>query len=247
MLVHERRAALESLLRDNGSIVVSELARQWDVSEMTVRRDLRALQDRGMLERVHGGAVAHHSLRFSDRRGKATRAKREAVARLLPLVPERGSIYLDGSTTVLGLAEQLHKHSGLRVATNNLSIFQSVSQHPGIDVCLIGGELEREVDNFVGPLAQRTLEALSFDAAFMSAYGLHSDVGLCEPSLADAAIKAQVVLRSEHAYLAMNSEKFERRAAGTWSAEREKMTLATELAPDDQRLQSFTPFFASII
>ena len=192
MLVQERHEALKGLLQNNGTIVVSDLAREWQVSEMTVRRDLKALEEQGMLARVHGGAVAQSSLRFSERRGKATRSKQQAVEKLKQFIPEHGCIYLDGSTTILGLSHHLHTATGLTVATNNLTIFQSISQHPGIDACLIGGRLDKEVDNFVGPLAQRAIEAMAFDAAFFSAYALNPDLGLCEPSLEDAAIKQLV-------------------------------------------------------
>ena len=245
MLVQERRAALEQMLQEQGTIVVSDLAKEWDVSEMTVRRDLKALSEQGIVARVHGGAVAQGSLRFSERRGRATKAKQDAVNKLLQFVPERGCIYLDGSTTVFGLAQQLEKHVGLMVATNNITIFQCLQQFHGLEVCLIGGRLEREVDNFVGPLARRVIEGMAFDAAFLSAYGLDSQVGLCEPSLEDAAIKDLVVSRTQQAYVAINDEKFERRAAGLWG-QQQGLILASNLAAHDERLHPYQSFFQTV-
>lgn len=245
MLVQERRAALEHLLEEQGTIVVSDLAKEWHVSEMTVRRDLKALSEQGIVSRVHGGAVAQGSLRFSERRGRATKAKQDAVNKLLQFVPERGCVYLDGSTTVLGLAQQLERFVGLTIATNNITIFQCVQQFAGLEVCLIGGTLEREVDNFVGPLARRVIEGMAFDAAFLSAYGLDSQVGLCEPSLEDAAIKDLVVSRSSHNYVAINTEKFERRAAGLWG-QSAALDLATNLDAQDKEVAAYQSFFKTI-
>ncbi|NRA37694.1 MAG: DeoR/GlpR transcriptional regulator [Planctomycetes bacterium] len=249
MLVQERRHALEEMLQEDGSIVVSDIAKRWDVSEMTVRRDLKALADQGMIARVHGGAVAQGSLRFQTRRTHATKAKQMAVDKLQQFIPQSGSIFIDGSTTMLGLCQYFKNQggSGLQIATNNIDIFQVLQQFPGLELQLIGGSLDREVDNFVGPLARRAIEAMAFDAAFLSAYALDHTIGLSDPSHEDAAIKQLISDRSTHAYVAVSSEKISRRSSGVWSVNPQSSTLATELAANDSSLENLQSLFREII
>ena len=247
MFAHERQAAIRTILDERGTIMVSELARDWGVSEMTIRRDLKALQDQGVLARVHGGAVAGGTLRFRARIGQHQAEKRAAAGKLADLVPTSGAIYLDGSTTIYHLADVLQKRGGLLVATNNVDTFVRLSGYPGIEAVLLGGVLNRDTDNLVGPLARRMLEGLSFDAAFFSAYAMHPSCGACEPSPEDAEIKAMVSARSQRVHLAMNHQKLGERAAATWCAEREHFVLATELEPGDERLAPYRHLFHQIL
>ena len=246
-LAHDRQEALKSLIEDQGAVVVSEVAREWGVSEMTIRRDLRALQDQGVLARVHGGAVAGGQLRFRARIGMQQAEKRHAALKLADHIPHAGAIYLDGSTTIYQLAEQLQKRGGLLVATNNVDTFTRVGSYPGVEAVLLGGVLNRETDNLVGPMARRTLDGLSFDAAFFSAYAMHPSCGPCEPSPEDAEIKQMVCERSAQVHLALNDQKLGERAAACWAAQSEKAVLATNLDPGDERLTPYRGFFGTIL
>src|SRR4051812_14605050 len=85
---HERQAELRTLLTEEGTVAVTPLAKRWKVSEMTVRRDLQALQSEGAVTRVHGGAVAGGTLRFTNRLGQHRREKAAAASKLIGLLPE---------------------------------------------------------------------------------------------------------------------------------------------------------------
>jgi DeoR family fructose operon transcriptional repressor len=239
---HERQQALQSLLEEHGSVVVSQLARTWGVSEMTVRRDLQALEKIGLASRVHGGAVAAGALRWRARADRARAEKERAAQQLVQYLPERGTIYLDGSTTVSLLVSALHEHAGLRVATNTPETFQALLSCPGLEPVLIGGKLNRKTDNLVGPLARAAIAKLAFDAAFFSAYGLDPELGPCEPSLEDSEIKELVCARAEQHYFAINHQKLGRRAAGVWQLPSDTV-VACDLAADHPDLQPYQKFF----
>ena len=247
MLAHERQDALKQILEEQGSVVVSDLARRWDVYEMTIRRDLQRLQDQGIVARVHGGAVAGGVLRWKARVSQHRAEKEAAAAKLAQFIPDSGCIYLDGSTTIYNLAQHFVRRGGLIVATNNVDTFQRLSQFAGIEAVVIGGVLNRETDNFVGPIARRSLTGLSFDAAFCSAYAMHPEHGACEPSVEDAEIKQIVSERSAHVYVAMNHHKLGERAAGCWEFDADKSTLATDLDAGDERLAPYRSSFRTII
>jgi DeoR family fructose operon transcriptional repressor len=242
----DRHHALRALLKEHGRVQVADCARQWGVSEMTVRRDLRVLENEGVPARVQGGAVAQDPLRWQNRRTRATRQKQQAASKLVPLIPEQGCVFIDGSTTVLGLVEHLRQRR-LTVITNSLETFRHASQVGGdMEVMLIGGRLHRETDNLVGPLANACLGTLHFDAMICSAYGLHSETGPSEPSLEDADFKRLVIERSDRVLMAVSSDKFDRRAAGVWALPASTV-LATDCEPDDRRIQPFVPLVEPIL
>ena len=247
MLAHERQAELQRLLAEQGTVLVSELAKAWDVSEMTVRRDLKTLEDQGVVSRVHGGAVAGGALRWRSRIDQHRPEKLRAAAKLAALLPESGCIYLDGSTTIFHLAEHLEQVSGLVVVTNNIDTLQRLEHYPGIEAVLVGGRLNRATDNLVGPLARRCLEQLAFAAAFFSAYGCDAEVGCTEPALEDAELKAWVCERSTAIRVALNHQKLGTRAAGVWRPPPERSLLATDLDADDARLAPYRTGYAAII
>ncbi|MEK7412691.1 MAG: DeoR/GlpR family DNA-binding transcription regulator [Planctomycetota bacterium] len=245
-LAQNRIDALERLLAEQGSAAVSQVAKRLKVSEMTVRRDLDKLAARGGVARVHGGAVAHGTLRFGSRLERGSKAKAEAARKLLPLIPQHGAIYLDGSTTIYQLVGLLSGYAGLTVATNNLDTFLALSRQGGIEPVLIGGTLNRATDNFVGPFARRCLDGMAFTAALFSAYALDATVGPSEPVSEDAELKSFVCSRCERVGLAVDADKLGLRATSTWHLPTQ-VTLATNLDPSDPRLVPFHPRFATIL
>jgi DeoR family fructose operon transcriptional repressor len=247
MRAHERIIALKQKIEAEGSASVSDLARDWAVSEMTIRRDLQRLAAVGVVARVHGGAVAGERLRFRQRHEEHLAEKRQAVAKLAALIPATGCIYLDGSTTIFQLVAALAGRPGLVVATNNIDTFQRIAAVSGIDAILIAGHLHRETDNFIGPLARRCIAGLNFDAAFFSSFGLDPGLGPCEPVLDDAEIKQCVAERSRRHCLALNHHKLGRPAAGAWSLPCDAAHLATDLDPADERLAPYRHRFAAIL
>jgi DeoR family glycerol-3-phosphate regulon repressor len=245
-LAEDRLGLLQRLLTKQGSVSVSDLAKRFDVSEMTIRRDLEKLSAAGAVARVHGGAVAQGRLSFAARLERGGKAKHSAAAKLLPLIPVSGAIYLDGSTTVFQLVGLLGARPGLTAATNNLDTFLALARVPGIVPVLVGGALNRETDNFVGALARRVLDQLAFDLACFSAFALDPQVGPSEPASEDAELKAHVCGRSRRAALAIDAAKLGSRAAGAWQLPAES-TLATDLDPRDERLTPYRPRFTEII
>lgn len=247
MHAHQRLDALRDLLAESGTVTVSEVARRWRVSEMTIRRDLRRLSGLGLAARVHGGAVAGGGLNWQVRKGRNPQAKATAASKLLRFLPDEGCIYLDGSTTVFALAQALAGRGGLTVATNNVDTFQELARHPGLEAVLVGGRLNRDTDNCVGPIARRCLEGLSFRVAFCSAFALHARHGCCEPALDDAEVKRCVCERADLVCVAVDHAKLDRQAAGTWIPVRDRAVLATDLPPRDRRLAPFHDRFSRIV
>ncbi len=245
-LAEDRLGMLQRLLTKQGSVSVSVLARRMRVSEMTIRRDLEKLSAAGAVARVHGGAVAQGRLSFAARLERGGKAKQTAAAKLLPLIPATGAIYLDGSTTVFQLVGLLGARPGLTAATNNLDTFLALTRLPGIVPVLVGGALNRETDNFIGPMARRVLDGLAFDLACCSAFALDPQVGPSEPAAEDAELKSYVGQRSRRVALAIDGAKLGSRSTGAWDLPAGAI-LATDLDPRDARLDPYRSRFPEII
>lgn len=247
VLAGPRQQEILSILETGGEVVVSDLARRFNVSEMTIRRDLRNLEESGRVVRVHGGAVLGERSRFTSRLAANTKAKSKAVSKLVQFIPERGCIYLDGSTTILNLVKRLGSLHQLQVATNNVETFNRISMLKGVTPLLIGGSLDPRTDNLIGPLAMRSVEALAFECAFFSAWGVDSETGLNEATTEDAEVKAYVASRSRGVYVALDHSKLGVVAGGVWEHNKERAVLATDLEPDNPRLDRYRKMFSRII
>lgn len=247
VLAEPRQQAIIELLNTGGHAMVSALAKRFSVSEMTIRRDLQALEAMGLAVRVHGGALAGERSRFSHRLSTNARDKARAVAKFAADLPREGCVYFDGSTTVLNLVKHLKGFTRLQVATNNVETFNRLAALRGPAPILIGGTLDLRTDNLIGPLALRSIEALAFERAYFSAWGLSAATGLNEVTVEDALVKGEVVKRTRSVAVAVDHSKLGVLAAGTWNHDPGKALLATDLEPGDPALEPFRNMFADIV
>ncbi|MDR0361680.1 MAG: DeoR/GlpR family DNA-binding transcription regulator [Planctomycetota bacterium] len=246
-LARARQSEIARHIDAGGQAIVSELAKRFSVSEMTIRRDLRALEDQGLAVRVHGGALAAEKSRFSNRLSSNLRLKAKAIGKLSGFIPDRGCVYLDGSTTMLNLVKHFKGRAGLNVVTNNVETFNRLASLPGPTPLLLGGGLDLRTDNLIGPLAIRSVGSLAFDVAFFSAWGLDAATGLNEVTVEDAEVKEHVARRARAVRVAVDHTKIGVTAGGVWNHDSGKAVLATDLAPGNPSLAPFAGMFKRII
>jgi DeoR/GlpR family transcriptional regulator of sugar metabolism len=181
------------LVQGAGRVTVSELSHRLGVSEMTVRRDLDALERRGLVRRVHGGAVAARAREegagFSVRQAWQAATKDDLGSAVAELVEPGWRVLLDAGTTTVRVAEHLAGRAPLTVAVLSLQTAMCLADRPGIELLVVGGRSRPGECSFVGSLALRTLESLAFDCFVMSIGGVHAEHGWSEFSLDDAAVK----------------------------------------------------------
>jgi DeoR/GlpR family transcriptional regulator of sugar metabolism len=203
MLAQERQARILKRVREQGAARVSELVREHGVSDMTIRRDLEVLAQRGLLVKVHGGATAAE-LRSTEEPGFATKralnqTEKEAIARRAAELVQPGSaIGLSAGTTVHSLAHFLLDLPGLTVVTNSV---------PVADVFYSGGRGDQEViltggartpsDALVGPVASQTLARLNLDQVIMGVHGMSERSGFTTPNPLEAEVN-RAFLRSSN-------------------------------------------------
>jgi len=209
-LAPEREAKLRALLQQQRVVRVEDLCRELGVSAATVRRDLDRLEQAGELQRVHGGAIAGESRLaeplFEDKASVALAQKRRIALKALEQVEQDACIYLDGGSTVLELARLLHDHSRLTVTTNSLRVASDLAG-VGPRLIVVGGELRRLSQTFVGTLTGALLERLHVDTAFMGTIGLSVEAGLTTTDPREAHTKGLVMSRARRVVVLADSSK----------------------------------------
>jgi DeoR/GlpR family transcriptional regulator of sugar metabolism len=171
-----RQLKIRAMLEAQGFVDLSTLCEELASSESTIRRDLIALQDQGVLKRVHGGAMAVKSLasRGDDFAGHARRMveeKRRIAAATAALIEDGQTVILDAGSTVASVARELMDRS-LHVVTNSLPIAEILGEARGVDVTLTGGQLDPQFGVVLGPLCEQMLGSLAVDVAVMGIGGL---------------------------------------------------------------------------
>lgn len=235
----DRRAWLVRRLDDDGQLRVDELAAAYDVSSMTIRRDLRVLEGQGRLRRVRGGAVGAGPEVFDVRARRAAEAKARIADKLLTLVPRSAAIGLDCSSTVHRMACGLERAEELTALTFALETFQALQNTPGVRAYLTGGERDARTGSLVGPLARRSVEAFRFRRSFLSATSLDPRLGASEATLEESDVKRAFALASEHVVLAVDHSKLDGSAPARGVALSEIDLLVTDLDPADERLDPY--------
>lgn len=232
-----RRARIRERLSRDGSVDLSSAAGELAVSEMTIRRDLVELERQGAARRVRGGAVAVGPELFDQRAAKNNSAKIRIAAKLRTVLPKKGQVAMDASSTIHRFAAELVAQE-LIVLTMGLETFQTLKGRVG-HLLLAGGELDEATGSFVGPLAMRTLNDLHFDVAFLSMAGLDPVRGAMETTLAEAEIMRGFRRASATLVVAADSSKLGQVASAAALRFSEIDLLVTELEPTDTALDPY--------
>ncbi|MBX9472558.1 DeoR/GlpR family DNA-binding transcription regulator [Microcella sp.] len=212
----QRRERLAGLVADRGFARVVDLARTLDVSEVTVRTDLAALEAEGRLTRVHGGAmprglVAERESSLEQSRTRLTRAKQAIAAETAARVRSGESILLDVGSTTLAVAHALVARrdlSELVIVTNGLAIALALEPAiPRFTVVVTGGTVRSLQHSLVNPLATTLLDDVRVDLAILGATGIEAEAGATNVNLPEAEVKRRMVASAARRVLAADSSK----------------------------------------
>lgn len=219
MLPIERQNEMYTYICANGSASVRSLAKRFNVSGQTVRRDLKILEQRGQVVTTHGGAYLQtiefqkHNVDFELRRSLAVIEKNQIAALALPLLSNKDLVYFDNSTTLLTLAELLVRSrevpEDITVVTNSLSLADAIKINTDIELLLLGGKIDKINDCCVGIKTFQELEDYHFDKAFLTCSSLTLEVGLSDSSRNIAQIRKHAIERASEVILLADHTKFD--------------------------------------
>lgn len=211
MYAAERQQRIMAEARRAGRVEVASLADSLGVAAETVRRDLTALEQRGSVRRVHGGAIPVERLELEPtlaaRSSRLTDVKRRIAARVLDELPTGGTVLLDSGSTTLAVVHLLPPDLDLTVVTNSVAAASALSTHPGISLYLLGGRVRGITGAAVGEWATAALDGLVVDLAVLGTNGFSAARGLTTPDQAEALVKAAMVRSARRVLLATDSSK----------------------------------------
>jgi DeoR/GlpR family transcriptional regulator of sugar metabolism len=195
LLSAERRQAILDVLGRDGKVVAARLVDELGVSDDTIRRDLRDLAARGLVQRVHGGALPPAPQPGSfDHRREAFGAEKAALAEAaIGLLAEARVVLLDGSTTNLELARRLPAGRACTILTNSPPIASALAAHPTAEVVMIGGRLDKRAQVTTGAAAIEFIRTVRADAVVLGVCALHPEAGLSTDDLEEAHVKRAMV------------------------------------------------------
>jgi DeoR/GlpR family transcriptional regulator of sugar metabolism len=209
LLTSERQARIRTLLAQEGRVLAAPLAKRFNVSEDTVRRDLRDLAQAGLCRRVYGGAVPYAPSEgsLSERRHLAP-ARKAALARAIAAEIQPGTLlFIDAGSTNLAVAEALAVDAGLTVVTNAPLIACALLERRGIETILIGGRIDAETGACFGPKALADAERFRPDVLILGACGIDADEGVTGHVFEECELKAALASRSRRIFVAATNDK----------------------------------------
>lgn len=217
MLANERQDMICSLLRQNGTVTTAELVERFAVSIETIRKDLLSLEQRGLLLRVHGGAVAKGNMKpFAalQQRNRQNGAQKCALAaKAMAFLSEGDIIGIDAGSTAITFAETLKKSfSRMTVVTHSLDVFEILRDHAEFSVILCGGQYKRTENAFYGALTLDMLGSLHLGKAFLFPSAVSLEYGICDYDDDLYLIQRQMMRSSDEIYILADSSKFEKKA-----------------------------------
>jgi DeoR/GlpR family transcriptional regulator of sugar metabolism len=233
LLPAQRRQLILRAVRGGRGAEVIDLAQRFEVSEMTVRRDLAQLAQEGKLIRVHGGAVSvRDEPPFAEIAVERLAEKERIGHAAAALVRDGQTIMIDIGTTTLQLARQLRDRE-LTVITSSLAVLEELQPYEGIELISLGGIVRRNYRSLVGVLAEDMLRQLTADLSFLGASGIRPDLSIMDTTMVEVPIKRGMIAAADRVVLLVDAAKFYMGGIVRVCGADELQALVTD-APEDE-------------
>lgn len=242
----ERREHIHQLLTERKRITVKQLSEELDVSEVTLRTDLKEMEKAGLLTRTHGGAIMNEPTTatgsFKKRSQTNLKEKKIIAQRALALIEDKSCILLDASTTALELAKEMKKlNMKLTIMTNGMSSAIELKENPYFNVILIGGILRPGSMALEGSVGIQTMDMLnSIDLLFTSSSGFSVESGLTDFNFYETDLKKNMVSRAKHVVALIDHSKFNTNSISSFARLSDIDTLITDHAVETEIAKQIT-------
>ncbi|MCU0901554.1 MAG: DeoR/GlpR family DNA-binding transcription regulator [Cypionkella sp.] len=215
MNLNFRQTGILEIARQEGRVVVEDLAQRFDVTLQTIRRDLTELAEAGHLDRVHGGAVPRtgvSNIGYEARR-RMNEAAKTAIARACAAaIPDNSSMILNLGTTTEAVARELIHHRNITVVTNNMNVANILVANSSCEIMVAGGALRRSDGGLVGELTTQFIEQFKVDLAIIGTSALDQDGDLLDFDLAEVRVSRAIIRQARQSFLVMDHTKLGRSA-----------------------------------
>lgn len=212
--VDKRRKKITELLNKEGKVKVIELSRLFGISEVTIRNDLSELEEEGLLERIHGGAVSTHKYYYNmsllDRMKTNEEEKRKIASACASLISNGDTVMINSGTTTLFTVQELKHIKNLTVVTNSLAIVQETGHFNNIQVILLGGNFNPQYQFTYGDDTVNQLKRYKADKLILSADGVSAEEGITTYHHLEAEVNRQMLARVNRTIIVADYSKIGR-------------------------------------
>lgn len=222
LLTEERHAVILEQVRQYNSVKLPELCELLGASESTVRRDLSSLDEKGLLKKVHGGAIALDERSWNlaeknvEEKSKMFNEEKTAIAKYAAsLIDDGDFVYLDAGTTTENMIDFLPEKK-VTFVTNGFTHAKKLSQR-GFKVYIPAGEIKGTTEAIVGAECVCSLQSYNFTKSFIGANGISISNGISTPDRNEACVKATAIEKSQAAYVLADHSKFDQTASVTFA------------------------------
>ncbi len=248
---HNQVNARQQLILDRmalyGEVKLSELKETFDVTEMTLRRDLERLEQLGYLRRTFGGAILiGKDIALLERTHVFIDEKVRIGLQAVQYIQPGDSVFIDGGSTTLQVAKSLQSNMNITVVTNALNIAAEL-QGKHISTIVIGGILLERTSTLVGPLACDALSKLAFDHVFLGATGATARHGFSNSNMHEAEIKRLVIEQAAEVNVVMDHSKFGMKDLFSFADLTAVNRVITDRPPEQELVQAFMDASVEII
>ena len=249
MLKEERQNYILNKIREVNKVKSNELAIELNVSEDTIRRDLNQLAYKGLILKVHGGALStHQKLYHYNEDSVFNRDNKIIVAKkALSLLKDGQILIMSGGTTNLEFSRLIPDHLKLTIYTYSLTIAMQLTEHPNVDVYLIGGKLHKEALVTVGVNVVKMLSKLKADMCLLGTSGIDPEEGITEVGYEISFIKRIMIASSDCIVALVTSDKLNTKQRYPVCEMHEITKMITELSPNDPALAAYGKFDVEIM
>ena len=238
LLAIERRREILARLAANGKVIVTELARDFGVTEETIRRDLEKLDNEGLASKTYGGAVSKHSptldLPYNVRESVNVEAKQRIADKICSLISDGERIMLDSSSTALYVVKKIKEIKNLTIITNSVKILLELADKQDWTVLSTGGILKKGALSLTGSSAEKMISSYHVDTAICSCKGIDVSLGITDSNESDCLIKQAMINAAERKILALDSEKFDKKSFVKVYSTDDLDVIVTDTEPTDK-------------
>lgn len=212
MIADDRKQEILDLLKTNGSVRVTELSRLFDVSEVTVRNYLADMESKGLLSRIHGGAISsykpYYSMNFNQRLETNQGEKAKIAEKIATMIKPNDTVMLNSGTTTLLAFRKFPSDFNLNIVTNSISIALEASSNPNYNVILIGGSINTKYQFSFGSDAANQLKRYHADKLILSVDGIDLADGFTTYYDKESEIDRVMIENSDQCIIAADDSKF---------------------------------------
>ncbi len=216
--ITDRHQFILTKLREKGRVSIPQLIDEMKVSGVTIRKDLKLLEEKKLLFRTRGGGSVNNPYAverpINEKEFIRTDEKKQIAKAALPLIGQNDSIIIGSGTTVFELARQLHPEKRIVVITPALKVSLELCNRPNVEILQLGGLVHQSSSSAAGSFAEKILDELSCGVLFLGADGIDLEHGITITNIMEASLNQKMIHLAQTVVIMADSSKFNRRGLG---------------------------------